>query len=391
MTTCSNEFELAALCAAWPPASADVGELRRRAAIVDWDVFSKIVRRHRVASVVDAGLRNAGLGVPAPVRDAARSSAFVALRHTAETYRLQAAAKAAKMEVVFLKGPALAQEAFGDCGMRHSKDIDLLVAPADRERIWALMATEGYNRRNPGPGATPEQLALFVKRCKDSTFHHPVRAVEVEVHWRMSSSLIEEAQSPSRTVSLKGLGEVSVLEEDDEFIYLCRHGSRHAWMRLKWLSDIGALLNASPDAPKRFWRAAERARATLPVETAMRLSARLFHTRLPDALARQPGLRVQALMAVSFKAMAASGGWAEPHETLFGKAAEHLAVLILAPDWRARMSCVWRIAAPMEDVLLVSLPRPLHVLYPLIRGPLWVWKNLMGGRTRHRAIGADRA
>jgi hypothetical protein len=55
------------------------------------------------------------------------------------------------------------------------------------------------------------------------------------------------------------------------------------------------------------------------------------------------------------------------------------------------MSCLWRIISPMEDVLLVSLPRPLHFLYPVIRGPLWVWKNILGGRSRGRPASADRA
>lgn len=391
MTACSKEFELAAMCVAWPPGASNADELRRRAKTVDWDVFSRVVRRHRIASLAQAGLRHAGLEVPAAVREVARSSAFLALRHTAETYRLQAAASSDEIDVVFLKGPALAQEAFGDCGLRHSKDIDLLIAPADLERTWAMMAKEGYLRRNPGPEATPEQLRLFVRRCKDSTFHHPARAVEVEVHWRMSSSLVEEAQMPPRRFPLKGLGDVSVLQEDDQFIYLCRHGSRHAWMRLKWLSDVGALLNASQDAPERYWRAAQRAGASLAVESAMRLSARLFRTRLPHGFRPKPRLRARALMAVSYRAMAAKGGWVEPHETLFGRVAEHLAVLILAPDWRARMSCLWRIISPMEDVLLIDLPRPLHFLYPVIRGPLWVWKNILGGRLRGHPSSAGRA
>jgi hypothetical protein len=87
-------------------------------------------------------------------------------------------------------------------------------------------------------------------------------------------------------------------------------------------------------------------------------------------------------MRISLKAMAAGGGWAEPQDTVFGRFAEHLAVLLLAPDWRGRLACLWRMIAPLEDVLIVPLPRALQFLYPVLRGPLWVWKNVLGGRHR---------
>lgn len=382
MFACSRDFRFAALCAQWPGHAATFGEIRRAAQTADWEAFSKIVRRHRIGALACATLERAGVEAPAALREAARNSAFRALRHTAEILRLQAAAAKDGIAVVFLKGPPLAQEAFGDIGLRHSKDIDLIVAPSDRERIWALMDREGYRRTMPGPGISPEQLRLFVSRAKDSTFRHPVTGVEVEVHWRMSTSLVEEARSPARAMTLNGLGEVSVLQEDDLFVYLCRHGGRHAWMRLKWLGDIGALINATPDASERYWRVAKAAGAELAVEVAMRLSARLLDTRLPDVLLGAPRLRVRLLMRLSLKAMAAGGGWAEPQDTVFGRFAEHLAVLLLAHDWRGRLACLWRIISPLEDVLMVPLPRALHFLYPALRGPLWVWKNLLGGRNR---------
>ena len=38
----------------------------------------------------------------------------------------------------------------------------------------------------------------------------------------------------------------ATLGADDLFAYLCAHGAYHAWFRLKWLADIGALLAAEP-------------------------------------------------------------------------------------------------------------------------------------------------
>ena len=62
----------------------------------------------------------------------------------AESVRLQGVFASLELPALFVKGAALAQLAYGSPLIKHSRDIDVLVAPADAERALALLEAEGY-------------------------------------------------------------------------------------------------------------------------------------------------------------------------------------------------------------------------------------------------------
>src|SRR4029079_18015131 len=45
------------------------------------------------------------------------------------------------------KGPLLAQQAYGNLGLRVFQDLDLLIRPRDVARTLAMLASEGYSPR----------------------------------------------------------------------------------------------------------------------------------------------------------------------------------------------------------------------------------------------------
>ena len=376
-TLTSPEFQLACACAATPAAPDRVREI---AAGVDWGLFAKIVARHRIDGLAQRALDEAGLAVPEQVRSRARSTALAALKLTAECWRLQEAFDAGGIALTFLKGPVLARLAYGDVGIRHSKDIDLFVGRGDVEAAWALLEELGYTRVTPPKALAGDALATFLQLSKDSTFVHGARGVEVELHWRLTSSL-EVAALAGAERQRVDMGGVSLTTFSDEalFIYLCVHGSSHGWMRLKWLADIPALMQRAPDA----WRAAQGTAAEAPVEAALRLASELLGAPLPGDMPVSPGWRVQALMAVSRRSLSAGGGHVEPHRLAWGRLGEPLSELLMLRSPSAFARHLWRMSVPAEDVVLIRLPRGLVGLYPLLRLPLWVAKNLFGlGRPR---------
>ena len=48
---------------------------------------------------------------------------------------------------------------------------------------------------------------------------------------------------------------------------------------------------------------------------------------------------------------------------------------LLRRDWRywAAQGRYWAVGLP--DVVMLPLPRPLHLLYPILRLPLWLWRR----------------
>ena len=245
---------------------------------------------------------------------------------------------------------------------------------------WTLLGQAGYRRISPPPGASTERLRIFRRLSKDSTFYHDGRGIEVELHWRSSAVQRGAGSGASSLIKLPGVGLVPALRAEALFIYLCVHGSGHAWMRLKWLADIAMMLRDAPNAVDLFWAAAVEAGEEVAVETALRLSSRLLGSDLPAALKQRTELRVRLLIALSLQAMNVRGGWSEPSQTFTGRFAEPAAALILAKDLRAALHCLHVMLVPVEDVMRVRLPRVLAFLYPALRVPLWIWKNGLGGR-----------
>ncbi|WP_024871717.1 nucleotidyltransferase family protein [Tolumonas lignilytica] len=147
--------------------------------------------------------------------------------------------QAADIALSTLKGPALSQRIYHDPAYRHSKDLDLLVAPADLWAATELLISLGFELEEAF-ARDPAQHKLIERHFWHLTFQHPMNRVIVELHWRIepvfSPSLESQWQHPFPA------NQVS----PDEFLYLIAHGARHHWFRLKWLGDIIAIHERNP-------------------------------------------------------------------------------------------------------------------------------------------------
>src|SRR3954447_9737134 len=128
----SREFLLMTACCVWPPSGCRNENIRRAAAdSIDWSRFIRIVTRHRVIGLTYDGLTKAGIQIPAPIRQelSDRAAALVrdALVQAAEAARLQSLFDEESLPVLFVKGASLAILAYGNLGLRESKDLDLVV------------------------------------------------------------------------------------------------------------------------------------------------------------------------------------------------------------------------------------------------------------------------
>jgi hypothetical protein len=296
------------------------------------------------------------------------------LKHGAESMRIQRMFDDAGVPLLFVKGTTLAQLAYGTLALKHSWDIDLLVAPDSVPRALGLLAQAGYQPFPALPPATSERYARWMRFGREYILFHRSNAVHVEIHWRLVENSYflpgVAADSPTQIVRLSNGGQLRTLVDDELFAYLCVHGACHAWSRLKWLADVAALLaHDDASATARRLEAAKSLNAEDCLAQAYLLCDRLFETPCVADLAQdlRRNRRYRWLEKIALSAMTTGGAEIELGDAPFDRLPSMLSHFLLGRGWRFAMRELWiKLNGPF-DVGAVALPDWLGVLYPLFR------------------------
>ncbi len=216
---------------------------------LDPDALLRLARSHRIVPMVQRGIAECGLALPANVLVAfngeARASRISTFACVGEEVRLTRAAEAAGLDVIFVKGATVAHMFYDDPTLKTSWDVDMLVARADLKRACAMLRDMGFIMNDPqrlGPG---QHLDRWVESVRETAWRHPQRGTTVELHVGLSETpalLTNMGMNSPRQHTVIGGVSVPTLAEDELFAYLCVHGGHHGWGRLKWLIDIAALI-----------------------------------------------------------------------------------------------------------------------------------------------------
>ena len=272
----------------WPhwPAAADPGEFLMRA------------RLHGVGALLHAAFDRAATPIPDDVRAALRERAVRAAALDLEVRRelprlLQLMADAC-VRPILIKGTPLAYTHYPEPGLRERADTDLLVRGAERERLFAVLAEQGY-RRAEGTGA---QLA-----SSEASFWKDGSPLVLDVHWRINNSpllagalgfdgleaqrvpvaaLGPHAHAPGRVHAVL----LAALHRAAHFqLPFYAGGIEHRGDRLAWLYDLHLLAPALGVADcSAMAEQAMRHRLAGLCRDALRATHEAFGTPLPAAL-----------------------------------------------------------------------------------------------------------
>jgi hypothetical protein len=338
------EFRLVLECVRWPREPArDASTREIAAAVSDWDRVAAIVKRQGVPGLVNHSLIAAGAPMPDDVARTlgARATASAAdeLVHVAETIGLVRALGSAKVGVTLLKGPATALAAYGRLGVRRSVDIDLLVTRDDMPAAAAVVESLGYRRVEPVPSATPAQVRGRLDRYKDFSYIHDGKNISVELHWRLflNPRFVPWIDaSASEPVLLPGGVEVRSLAGRNHALYLCAHGAEHAWSRLKWLADLGAILNGGAIRADELYSAASAWSGERIVGPGIVLSGILLGTDIPPTLAEDldRDRRMRALCDIAFISLVGNEDGTKLEETASGSTRKNFSHYLFTSDPR---------------------------------------------------------
>jgi hypothetical protein len=277
---------------------------------IDWDRLLAVARLHRVEPLVHHALRAAKIAVPGEAAQtlakAAQAATMQSMALAAESLRLQRRFEAAGLPILFLKGAALAQMAYGTLAVKRSWDIDLLLQPGDVVRAGGILEADGYRCIAPRAEIREKHMAAFVEIEKESVWRRDADGCVVELHWRLHNNPwvlpeVQAGRAPSQRVALGG-GALQHLADDETFAYLAVHGASHSWFRLKWLADLTAWLRRRPvaDLERLHDRAVAMGAGRCPGQ-ALLLANRLLGLPLPPSLERRlrkaPVVRIVTALA----------------------------------------------------------------------------------------------
>jgi hypothetical protein len=373
------ELALVAACLRWPPDWIGQESIRNCARqTLDWERFLGQVTRHRVTSLVFENLRCAfASSVPPAIigrlADAARSEARITMRQIAETARVTRMLAQAGIGVLVLKGPVLSVVAFGGPFRRDSRDIDLIVQAEELDRVDTILSADGYERRKPEAGLSAGQLATYRRWVHEFSYHSPARKVVLEVKDRVdpimslpAAAIIASIRRPTM-VGVGGM-ELPTLSHVNHFLYLCAHGSRHSWFRLKWVADIGALLcSMSPHDLDVVSRRAAELNLGHCLHTALLLARELLQAPVPEAMlapaCADSGARRSE--AAALRCINTFGSEGDPLKSFAFTARLFQQEYRLRSDWQYRRKVLQRHAISYAYPLLRPFMRMAKKLHPL--------------------------
>lgn len=213
---------------------------------LDWEYIIASAVRHRIAPLLYYSIKEVSDSLVSPkvvetlqrIYLGALTRNLLILRELSEVLN---ALLDAQVEVILLKGVALAQTVYPDIALRPFDDIDLLIFKEDQHKVEAKLSQIGYDLlRDYRPGFV-QQFGVAVRHVKRNE-------VPIDLHWHVAhppySKYISVAPFWESAVSVNMEGiDTLVLSPENLLIHLCLHVSKHRCSQLLWLVDISEVIH----------------------------------------------------------------------------------------------------------------------------------------------------
>lgn len=283
------------LCCGGPRIRAEAGErlqiLTRKD--LDWDLVLKVAMWHRMSPLLYWSLTHTNGDQPTPIvppsaldsiRNVYVRNVSNSLRMTGELLGILDGMERAGVPAVPYKGPILSSRLYGNLGLRHSVDLDILVRKEDlREARRVLLDLEYV----PSVMLHSTNQEFQVESRYSERFDRP--GTTVELHWAFTNKdvafpLSLNALMP-RLVSYKISGRtIRVFSPEDTLLILCVHGAKHGWAHLEWLCGVAELLHGADMEWQDLLATAKETRGLRRLLLGLCLAHDLYQARLPEEI-----------------------------------------------------------------------------------------------------------
>ncbi|MGP1907750.1 nucleotidyltransferase domain-containing protein [Metabacillus sp. JX24] len=347
---------------------------------LDWSVFVNLCVHHRVYPLIYPRLKELpSTIVPVDILSfferKFKNNTFHMLYLSSVMEELSRNLLDEKIRVLFLKGPVIAHDLYGDLSMRTSSDLDFLV-PLDK-----LVQAETVLQRM---GFVKDEyiktiLGDWKWRHHHFTYFHPDKKIKAEIHWRLHPGPgrepgFEHLWMNKRRSSLSESPLFS-LGKEDLFSFLVKHGGRHGWSRLRWLTDIQRILKQDVN-----WKTAEGLlhsfHSLKEGKQAVSLAAHLLDASIPA------GIDVKVDAGRELKSAQSAIFYLENKINLHTSplpeeiSSYHAAYLFSLMCFEQKFLHLASFLFPFpEDAETLPLPLKYHSLYYILHPFLWTWRK----------------
>jgi hypothetical protein len=281
--------------------------------------------------------------------------------------RLFESADAAGLELLLLKGTALAYMYYPEPYLRPRNDIDLFVRQADIRRCEAVLSTLGFARAQEADAEWWTAQRHYSKTT-------PAGAVHVDLHWRVVNPQVFAGVLAfddvwPRSVSVTPLGSLArTLSPPDTLLLACVHRVAHHQDRvnLLWLWDIHLIASALSAADwAQFLVTAASSRVQGICARGLALAHECFLTAIPQDVRQALGAARE-----------------EPAGSFLGSGLRTVDVvradLAALTNWRSKVALIREHVCPPIAYMRTKYDRcppillPLAYLHRIVRGaPRW--------------------
>jgi len=348
---------------------------------IDWNVFIDLAMHHRVYPVLYGKLNsltkdmNIPISVIETLHEQYKRNTFQMLHFSAEVEYVSQLFTQYQIPLLFLKGPTLGHDLYGDISCRTSGDLDIFVPMDKLLDAEEILCKAGYEKND----YIKTMLNDWKWRHHHVAYIHPVKKIKLEVHWRLNPGPAKEPTFNElwkrKCRSNLTHDVIYTLGKEDLLLFLMIHGARHGWSRLRWLLDIHQLMNKELN-----WQMINKQFKTYHYSHISRqtliLAANLLGTKIPDELKstfinrRSLNLAEQALFY--FETMVNLHTEPVPEKI----ASYHKRHLFSLMSTQQKLLFMMSTLHPYpEDKETLPLPRQLHFLYFILRPLLWAWRK----------------
>ncbi|KGE19334.1 nucleotidyltransferase family protein [Paenibacillus wynnii] len=351
----------------------------------DWEIFIELARHHRVYPYLYGRLKPMNeIWVPTWVvrtmHDLYTKNTFQMLHLSGEMEQVGKLFAEHDIDCLFLKGPVIAKDLYGDISLRTSCDLDLILSIEDLSKAEEILLQQGYLKDD----YIRTVLNDWKWRHHHIVFFHSGKGIKVELHWRLNPAPSKEPAFPDlwkrrRTSSLTK-HPIYYLGREDLFLFLVSHGARHGWSRIRWLLDIKQLLLQPLTAPKliallrkhHYYYIGGQALAL----TSSLLSVSIDSQLQPmESTSKSRRLAQEALFYL--ERMVNLHSPPIPPEVESYHKRHQFALLTFSRKFLFVLSFLFPYP---EDAETLPLPKSLHFLYVPLRPILWAWRKTIGGQ-----------
>ncbi len=285
------------------------------------------------------------------------------------------------IQVLSFKGPVLSQMSYGDITLRQYADLDVLVDEVFLFEAATLLSKNNYN--NPTPISLLKDKN-FLSLNNDFNFFTS-NNIHIEIHWKLIREKIglnrkfKNYLEDQSSVKINNHA-IKTLSAEMLLVYLCLHGSKHAWERIEWINDVYMLVSNTTLDWIKVVDITKVMECKLSFYLGLNLSKKLYNISLPEEIeAMIDTNNINNLTQDVFEFLQDSIVSKEDYSK-YQKV--NLFQLKLLDTKMKKIKHLWStyIAITRTDYLAMKLPPYLHILYYVIKPFRVLYKFFVKGK-----------